>query len=141
MKKQVSIAINKIKELEFSITTNTEAKEKLSIGFGVATAFDIKREIFEIQVIYDLKDSEDIILVHIKVLNEFSIQNIKQFLTKDKKELKLPDAGLITMLSLSISHTRALLAKSTSGTPFEDNYLPIVNPTEIAKEIFQKNKI
>lgn len=140
MEKQLSIAIRKIKELEFSIDSTAKAPEEPTIGFGVITTTDIEKEIFEIQVTYDLKNPEsDSILVHIKVSTVFNLLDIKQFLNEDNKSLNLPNNGLITMLSLSISHTRAILAKNTFGTDYETYYLPIVNPTEIANEVFKLN--
>jgi hypothetical protein len=139
MEKQVSLAIKKIKELEFSINSSTLTSETLNVGFGVTTEFDIEKETFDIHIVYDLKDPvSDATLVHIKIANTFYIEKIKGFIAADGKALDLPDSGLITMLSLSISHTRAILAKNTSGTVFENYYLPIVNPSEIAKQVFKE---
>jgi len=139
MEKQVSLAIKKIKELEFSINSATLASDPLNIGFGVKTEFDIEKETFDMNVVFDLRDSvTEAILVHIKVANTFYIEKMKEFIAADGIALDLPDSGLITMLSLSISHARAILAKNTSGTVFENYYLPIVNPSEIAKQVFKK---
>jgi hypothetical protein len=138
MEKQVSIAIKKIKELEFSIHSATLTNETLNVGFGVTTEFDLEKETFDIHIVYDLKDPEsDATLVHIKIANTFYIEKIKEFIAPDGKSLNIPDSGLVTMLSLSISHTRAILAKNTSGTVFENYYLPIVNPVDIAKQVFK----
>jgi hypothetical protein len=43
----------------------------------------------------------------------------------------LPDNLGVTMLSMAITHTRALLAKSASGTIFKNILIPIVNPSEL----------
>lgn len=139
MEKQVSLAIKKIKELEFIINAAKPVNETLNVAFGVTTEFDIEKNSFDMILTYDLKDpSTDTALVHIKVANGFFIEKMKSFIGDDGKTLNLPDSGLITMLSLSISHTRAILAKNTSGTIFENYYLPIVNPSEIAKQVFKK---
>jgi hypothetical protein len=137
MEKNFSLSIYKIKELEFSISTKPTSENNLSLSFGVVSEFDLDNETFEIQIIYDLKSAEkNSTLLHIKVSNVFKVQNLKDYFVKKQKKLNIPDIGLTTMLSLSISHARALLAKNTSGTDFENYYIPIVNPAEIAKQVF-----
>lgn len=133
----VAITILKIRELAFSILEERVDETGLSIGFSVETIINFDEETFEIKVDYSLKSkSTGLSYVQIKVSNLFRISNLKDYSTKDKAHVTLPDATLITMLSLSISHTRALLAKNTAGTTLEQYLLPIVNPTEIAKQIF-----
>jgi len=46
---------------------------------------------------------------------------------------------LITIVGLSISHTRALMAQKALGTKFSEVYIPIVNPTQITKDLFSKS--
>ncbi len=133
----VAITILKIRELAFSILEERVDETGLSIGFSVETIINFDEETFEIKVDYSLKSKfTGLSHVQIKVSNLFRISNLKDYSAKDKAHVTLPDATLITMLSLSISHTRALLAKNTAGTTLEQYILPIVNPTEIAKQIF-----
>lgn len=138
MDQQISIGIKKIKEIEFSIFPNEKVSSGLSIDFKVDSQFNTDNETFEIAISYDLIDetSKDVLL-HIKVLNVFFIIDLKKYLQEDKKTLNLPDVALVTTLSLAISHTRGILAKNTAGSIFEDHYIPIVNPTDLAKQIFK----
>ena len=140
MEPTASIAIIKIKELEYSMASaeNFGNDTLTNAGFGVGTAFDKEKEEFELQIAFDIKsvDNEKT-FVHIKVANRFKIEKMASFMPNDN-EINLPDNALITMLSLSISHTRALLARNTSGTPYENFFIPIVNPAEMAKQIFKK---
>lgn len=46
---------------------------------------------------------------------------------------------MIMLLSLSVSHTRALLAKNASGTKFSEFYLPIINPSDLYKQLSHAN--
>ncbi len=140
MEKQINIGINQIKELEFSIIPKKEIKEdSIKINLSVNTQFNKEEDLFEILITVDLLNNEDNLnLVHIKVSNIFKVENILQFENEEKTHLNIPDGGLVTMLSLSISHARALLAKNTSGSVYENFYIPIVNPTEIAKQVFKK---
>ena len=66
--------------------------------------------------------------------NVFFIANIRQFL-KDGI-LNLPSDLLISIVSLSISHTRGLFAQNLAGTAFNDFMLPITNPIDAAKHFF-----
>ncbi len=43
---------------------------------------------------------------------------------------------IITLVGLSVSHTRALFLKRLSGTALQENILPILNPAEMAKQFF-----
>ncbi|MBC7411892.1 MAG: hypothetical protein H7331_05495 [Bacteroidia bacterium] len=52
-------------------------------------------------------------------------------------DVRLPDSIIITLLSLSISHTRALLYNRTLGTKYENYIIPIVNPTELAHKLYK----
>lgn len=134
----VAITILKIRELAFSLIEEKVDETGLSIGFSVETDINFDEETFEIKVNYSLKSNlTGLSYVQIKVSNLFRISNLKDYSTEDKAHVTLPHTTLITMLSLSISHTRALLAKNTAGTTLEQYLLPIVNPTEIAKQIFK----
>ena len=141
MKPNVSISIKSIKELEYSIVSSKLDNKVLltNSGFSVSTLFDIPSEVFELQLVFDILDSnKKNQIVHIKVANVFKVENLASFLVNSNK-LNLPANVLATMLGLSISHTRALLARNTAGTPFGEFYIPIVNPNELAKRLFNKS--
>jgi hypothetical protein len=74
----------------------------------------------------------------IKTSNVFLFSELPNFHKSDSNEFNIPDNVLVTFLSLSISHSRALLAKNALGTKFADLYIPIVNPTEIFNQLFNK---
>ncbi len=142
METQVEIAIAKIKEIEFSIQPSItfNPKEGFNVGFAVANTTDVEKQEIDFQITIDFKDkvtNENV--VHIKASNKFFINEMKKFVVEKDRSLDLPEDVMITMLSLSISHTRALLAKGTLGTPYEDQYFPIINPKEIARQVFKAN--
>ncbi len=129
MEEPINISIKKIKDVEFSINTTSYSSEGFSNNFNVKTQFNTEKSEFEIRITYDILDILDKKqLAHIIVSNIFEIKNIVAN--------KIPNQVLITMLSLSISHTRALLAKNTSGTTLEHLYIPIINPTKLATDVF-----
>ncbi len=141
METQVEIAIAKIKEIEFSIqpSASFNPKEGLGVALAIANVHDLRKEELDFQITMDFKNkASNQVVVHIKVSNIFFISAMKKFLTKEGN-LDLPEDVMITMLSLSISHTRALLAKGTSGTIYEAQYFPIINPKEVARQVFNTN--
>jgi len=54
-------------------------------------------------------------------------------------QIKLPGWFLITIVNLSVGHTRALLSVHTAGTRFADKILPIANANEMALAFFGKD--
>ena len=56
-----------------------------------------------------------------------------------KMEIKNWLGILISIFSISFSHTRALMAKSAAGTKYSHLLLPIVNPTDLVKQLFATN--
>jgi hypothetical protein len=137
-KQQIGLGISKIREHAFSIETVDKLPELVEFGFGFHLEFDHTINTFDLQVIAELKDTESKkLFVHIKVSNVFLIENMTQYYNTKTNSLNLPDSVLVTMLSISVTHTRALFAKNTVGTIYENNIIPIVNPTEMAKEVFK----
>ncbi len=139
-KQQFGFAIKRIKELAFNINQAEEISQDFEFGFGVLINFDIEASSFELQILTDLVNKENKkSFVHITVSNVFYIEDLKKYVRSDGVTFDIPDMALISMLSISISHTRALMAKNTLGTAYENYFIPIVNPTEMAKEIFKLN--
>lgn len=135
---QVGIGISKIRELAFSIETLDKLPEQLELGFGIHVEFEPSTNTFDLQVTAELKETEtQKVLVHIKVANVFMIENMVNYYSAETDSLNMPDGALITMLSISVSHTRALFAKNTAGTIYENHIIPIINPTDMAKEVFK----
>ena len=138
MENQVNISVKQIKELEFGFVNKKNIdKENITLNFSVDTIVEKEHDTFTLDTKVTFNDKNDNSeFVHITVSNVFYIQNISQFETDGV--FNFPDNILTTFLSLSISHTRALLAKNTSGSIYDSLYIPIVNPSEIANQIFKK---
>jgi len=138
MDTQVNISVKLIKELEFGFLNKKNIDlENITLNFSVNTLVEKEIDSFTLDTKVTFNDKNDNAeLVHITVSNVFLVQNISQFETDGV--FNIPDSILVTFLSLSISHTRALLAKNTAGSVYESLYIPVVNPTEIANQIFKK---
>jgi len=143
MEKNFSLGIQKIKDIEFfvneSVTlTDPQNPESIGLSFEVTTNFNVKDSLFGLLLTVSFKDNstgQD--FMRIKTINEFRVPELKSFEIPGQGLVELPDALITTTLSLSYSHTRALLAKNATGTKFESYYLPIINPTELAMKLFK----
>jgi len=67
----------------------------------------------------------------------FSVLELADYHKSENETYDIPDNVMVTFLSLSVSHTRALLAKNSQGTKFAGLYIPIVNPTDLFNQLFR----
>lgn len=79
-------------------------------------------------------DQSNEILTDIKVKNIFHVGDLDQHINNDR--LKLPSDTIVSMVSVAIAHTRALLANHLAGTPLDKTILPIVNPLLLSQKLF-----
>jgi len=134
-----SMGIGRIKDLEFFIDESAEVDNELTSQVTFNNTLNIYLETERIDIIIeanfyvnDIKDT----FMRGKVLTSFNIPNMKQYLVPDTTQVNIPDAVLVTMFSIAITHTRALIAKASMGSRFGNLYLPIIpNPGEILKQM------
>jgi hypothetical protein len=50
-------------------------------------------------------------------------------------QINIPDNILVMLLSISISHTRALMSQSVLGSKFQDVIIPLINPSNLISTI------
>jgi hypothetical protein len=137
---QVEWAIRGIKELEFMINESVDLDPKVDFKFTVDIAPVIEKEsiLISITVVY-VNTTKKEELLREKVMTIFSIKDMKsrtKFSTDGKPMVDLPEKLWISMFSISFTHTRALLAKSSAGTRFGQMLLPIINPEEQFRKLF-----
>lgn len=140
-KLQANIAIKKIKDVEFFVNedVNIDDPLRINIGFELTTNFSLSEKMVELVLSTQFSNSPTgVVFMKIKVSNVFLVMELEKFFNSELKTFSIPDNVMVTFLSLSISHSRALLSKSALGTKFSELYIPIVNPIEIAKQLFGK---
>jgi hypothetical protein len=138
---QVNIAIKKIKEIEFIVNEGVELANPniANISFEVTTNINLNDTSVEMLLTAIFSDTaQGNVFMRIKTSNVFLVLELAQFHSPENNAFNIPDNVLVTLLSLSISHTRALLAKNALGTKFAELYIPIVNPSEVLKQLFGK---
>lgn len=138
---QVNIAVKKIKEIEFFVNEEIELANPPipNISFELTINIDLNEKSVEMLLTTFFTDTiQGNVFMKIKTSNVFLFLELANFHKLETSEFDIPDNVLVTFLSLSISHSRALLAKNALGTKYTDLYIPIVNPSEILKQLFGK---
>lgn len=136
----IQLGITKIKDIEFYVDENItiNSNDLVSINFEVHLSLNAELKFIDfILGVRYLYENEQCFL-RIKTSNVFVIPTFDQLEKSNDNDPLIPESLLVTMLSLSISHTRALLAKNSLGTKFSDYYIPIVNPKDLAADLFKK---
>ena len=137
---QVTIAISRIKEVEYFINESLELQPdaQVNINFQVTTNFNLEDNTVEILLTAQfIEITASIALLKIKTSNVFFVNELADFYNPQNQTYDIPDNIMVTILSLSVSHTRALLAKNAQGTKFAGFYIPIVNPTDLFNQLFK----
>jgi hypothetical protein len=141
--KPFQIAIKKVKQLSFGIdeTAEVPAADDINVLIEQNLSFSTKDDILVLllNITFSSKTSEKIWMNGI-VQNVFTLKDMRRMVDPKKPDvLNIPDTLLTTILGISISHSRALLAQSAMGTIFQDIYIPLVNPELVAKELFNQD--
>jgi hypothetical protein len=139
-----SINIQRIKDVSFEIKENLYREDDEIIGYNIGHTIGFNSALnfvnLKLIVIYSYPDTPEETIFKIEVENIFEISNLNKYLPKSNEitveNMKVPSEILIAIVGISISHTRALLAKNLSGTAFGDIYLPVLSSLELAKFFF-----
>jgi hypothetical protein len=138
---QVNIAVKKIKDVEFFVNEEIALTNPpiANVSFELTTIIKLNEKSVEmlLSAIFS-NPAQGLVFMKIKTSNVFLILELADFYMSETDQFNIPDNVLVTLLSLSISHTRALLAKNAIGTKFAELYIPIVNPSEVLKQLFSK---
>lgn len=141
---QVNIAISRIKEVEYFINESFELQPgaQVNINFQVTTNFKLDDKTVEMILTAQFAEiTEGTVLLKIKTSNVFSVLELADFHKPESETYDIPDNVMVTFLSLSVSHTRALLAKNAQGTKFASFYIPIVNPADLFNQLFKTAQV
>ena len=147
MDKKINIQfyIKDISTLEFSIKNLqlnlTELKENLIFKVTPSFSLDVVSKVVDINTLigiyFDKKKQNRIceLLTSIK----FGVKNIDSFIDKkDDNLVNLPDQFIQTLISISLSTSRGILAAKTEGTILNGIYLPVLNPSKFKPVIKTK---
>jgi hypothetical protein len=135
----VGIAIKRIKDIVFMINEAPfigAVQKEVKIEFQQFTAMSIKDSTITLtlRVYYYSPEAPENILLDLHTQNVFLVSDLESHVVDEK--IVFPEEVWITIVSLSISHSRAILAQRTAGTVYQDTLIPLVNPREIAQVFF-----
>jgi hypothetical protein len=117
-------------------------EEKIAIKRSYRIAFNYDSGVITITFYVDFfaraESSEPLKLFGTVVSCDFKLIGFEGILKKDDKGLvELPDDLLITLLSVTYSTTRGVLAVQTAGTEYSTQLLPLVGTSEFG-EVLKK---
>lgn len=137
----ISFGVARIKDLAFEIDETANVDEKLTsqVTFNNAMSFSLEQgQIhFVIDVRFFTDKVENSTFLRGKAQTTFFVENMQKFVKEDTNEIDLPHDALVAMFSISFSHTRALVAKASMGSRYNNLYLPLINPKELLESMLQ----
>lgn len=141
---KVEIGIKRIKVIQSSLKElNGFLKENIQFSFNYNVAFNVKEDTVNItvNVLYysEIPENE---IASFKVSNEFLVKELSNFAEKDNA-LNFPNQIMATLISIAISHTRALLSQLLKGSEIEDLIFPLIPMDNILESLqsFQENPV
>ena len=141
--KDIQFSILKVRDTYFYINENLNMPDRLGeITVGINPTLGFKREenlvVLTINVVFLYGEMEYLpenILLSTTTQNIFEIPALNDFFN-DGDILVLPRELITTLLSLSISHSRALALKNSAGSTYEKVVIPVINAAEAARTFF-----
>ena len=135
------IQIVKIKQTAFFIDEKINLNPEELHGFKLdfKTAFNLESSLFEfkLRITFTPEKNSEIIFMRSEIENVFFIKELEKYLNPaNPNEIDLPSDVLITIVSLAISHSRAIAACNIGGTVYDGMILPILNSIDVATNFF-----
>jgi len=148
--KKTSFEILKIKELSYNYKTletkdiESFNKENLYIGFKLAFE-KATGNIFIVRITatyeYKKDDSINIEVLSIECEFRFEIGDLSEVLILHDTDFELPSSIMETMVGISVSTIRGMIAVKTAGTFLSDFPLPLIDATKILDRVKSKKTI
>lgn len=145
-KPAVELGVKRITLLGWNVAERPFEEGKYEFDFSITqnTSFDTVNEMaaFIITFTYKNKATEEL-LISFTVLNMYHLKGLKAFgkEVNGQIEILLPRDVLVTCLSLSLSHCRAILSQNITNTIYSTVIpLPVFNPVEVANVLYPVGK-
>ena len=132
----LKFGVARIKDTHFALyeeRLSPDLSKNIKIEFQNTFGFnpDTNVLILTLRVYFHYEDQPpEVTLVDTSVQNVFVVENLKSFLSDDNS-LDLPTDLLKTLVSLTVSHTRAITSRNLAGTPLQCLFVPIVNLNDV----------
>ena len=146
MDTEIAIGIRKVKLVGFFVNEGLykhEKEEQIKYAFQHIIGLDVENNLlsFTLRAFYYYDDiGHDQKLIDIHVRNTFAINELAKRIVKNplnnEATIMLTDLVWTIIASMSLAHTRAIMSTNISGTVYDHFIIPIVDPQEFAKKIF-----
>jgi hypothetical protein len=136
-KKPTQLAVSSIQELTF-VLNEQAAKGKaagIRLTIDLDTSYDLEKKETALVIGARFWQDADTPILHARVRNSFVVSNLADFIGPDTNTPEPPLNLMAVLFGIAFSQTRAIIARNTSGTPFANLYLPVINPTEFLKKL------
>lgn len=144
-----TLTVKHIGVFSFNLRQLNFTKENRNVRFSIHNnlKFSVENNIINLTLLvsYNHPDTDPFLVMEIE--NIFELTELNKFIpvNTDKdvtsSEMNIPEYILITIASVSFSHTRALMGHHIAGTFAQGIYLPIIDGRDFAKNIFGQDKI
>jgi hypothetical protein len=136
--------IARIKDLAFEINEEITIDEQVGGSVNFNNSFDLLVEKNIVNITIEARffkeDPNKDTFIKGKVLTSFFVKDLNTFrIEGDEDNIHLPHQAMATLMSIAVTHTRALIAKATMGSKFNNVYIPVVNPNELIKDLMVTN--
>jgi hypothetical protein len=123
---------------EFNIPEDVIFKIDFNRTYNIIATQNIA--IINLKVTYTIPSGTEVprMVLDCVVHNVFEIENIIDFIDKKSGMVKLPLSILSSLVGLSATHARAIISVHTAGTAFGETLIPVVNPEELTKALFDE---
>jgi hypothetical protein len=110
-------------------------EEIIGVSKGFQFSFNHESGVFTVRFLADFscraESDEPIKLFGATIQCDFIFKDYEEVIKKNEKDqVDIPDELLITLMSVSFSTSRGILAMLTAGTDYQNIFLPLVNIQE-----------
>ena len=139
-KKIINYSIYRVKAVSFyvneSLFVNDNALVKIEVAQNIGINLDLSFVNCNINVYIYYDGQQHNRLAEITVENIFKVEDLAKLAAE--REDFLPADILISIFSMSISHTRALFFANLAGTAYQQAIMPITDPVDFTKHFYPK---
>lgn len=138
---QTFFSIKRVKTIFFSIDEklfigDPEKIIQIQLGETLGFNFENKYVNFTLRIfLHYASSSPNETLSDIRVENIFEVPELLSFINPDKLVI-LPQNLIVAIVSMSISHARALLCQNLAGTSYQSVILPVTNAQDVTKHFY-----
>jgi len=111
-------------------------KNSLGFTFNFSFRWDLEKESFRIALVirYTYEGRADI-LMRFGLEIAFEVKNLNQYFDNKANEFSFPGEFLAILVGITLSTARGMIASRTSGAFINQFYIPILDPSKIAKDL------